>query len=238
MPLTAGQTTLGAMRAEVRERTDNTNNPFFDDTKLNGWISSARKELVDLLTEKMGEDYYFSAPFTFTCDGTNDFYALPTDMYNLLTVDAQLSSGGRWITVHRFNRGERNRNNYPLAPVLTPAASAPFKYRLAGSQVWFDYAPDNGTQIRLFYVPRPAELTLDTDVLDGISGWEELVTLEVCIRMCAKEETDPSVFIAQKTAMVKRIEDAAANRDSNEPETVTDVYREMYGIWDPWNRGL
>jgi hypothetical protein len=51
--------------------------------------------------------------------------------------------------------------------------------------------------------------------------------------MCAKEETDPSVFGAQKAAMLKRIEDAAANRDANEPATVTDVYADgNYGF--PW----
>jgi len=234
MPLTPGQTTLGTIRDTCRQRTDNVNNPFFSDTELNGYISSAQKELIDLLVEK-DEDYFFNTN-TFQTDGVNQFFALPSDCYKVDGVDTSLTgqtSPNSWITVHRFQRGERNRYNYPLSPAVSTVGFAAFKYRLAGNQIWFSAVPQINQYIRLLYVPRPTELVNDSDVVDGVSGWEELIVLEVCIRMCAKEETDPSVFGAQKAAMLKRIEDAAANRDNAEPACVTDVYSDGAAGY-PW----
>lgn len=66
---------------------------------------------------------------------------------------------------------------------------------------------------------------------DDFNGWSEYVVIDAAIKCLIKEESDVTVLLAEKAAIKKRIEDMAANRDSGEPECVTDVNRG----WDyPW----
>jgi hypothetical protein len=67
--------------------------------------------------------------------------------------------------------------------------------------------------------------------LDGVSGWEQYIVSDVCIKYCGAEETDPQLFMAQKMGLKQRIEEAAENRDVGEPQTVTDVMTDF----DPYN---
>jgi hypothetical protein len=75
-------------------------------------------------------------------------------------------------------------------------------------------------------------MTSDSDTLDGVSGWEEYVITDCCIKALAKEESDPSIFMAQKAALLLRIEAAAENRDAGSPATVSDT-----GGTDQWTAG-
>jgi hypothetical protein len=61
-------------------------------------------------------------------------------------------------------------------------------------------------------------------VLDGISGWTEYVIVDAAIKCLVKEETDPSALMATKAGLIKRIEEAAGNRDVGAAPTVADVY--------------
>ena len=58
---------------------------------------------------------------------------------------------------------------------------------------------------------------------DGVSGWEEYIVIDAAIKCLQKEESDVSVLMSQKSAIAKRIEAAAENRDAGEPSKVTDV---------------
>lgn len=71
--------------------------------------------------------------------------------------------------------------------------------------------------------------------IDGetFNGWEEYVVIDSAIKCLQKEESDVSMLMAQKQALIKRIENMAANRDAGEPDSVTDVYRQ----YDTFNWG-
>lgn len=62
----------------------------------------------------------------------------------------------------------------------------------------------------------------DDTILQGISGWEELVIIEAAIRANIKEESDFSGLMQQKQAVLRRITDSAPNRDAGQPPCVTD----------------
>ena len=79
-----------------------------------------------------------------------------------------------------------------------------------------------GQTLQIWYVPRPSQLINQTDILDGVSGWEEYIVVDVAIKMLTKEESDPSIFAAQKAEMNKRLDEMAKNRNLGEPQTVTD----------------
>ena len=73
----------------------------------------------------------------------------------------------------------------------------------------------------------PTRLVLSKDrwsyLADGIGGWLEYVIVDSAIKMLQKEESDVAVFMAQKQALIKRIEEMATNRDAGAPSTVRDV---------------
>lgn len=65
--------------------------------------------------------------------------------------------------------------------------------------------------------------------VDGISGWEEYPVIDVAIKIKDKEESDVQVLGVRKAAMLKRIEDTAANRDPGTAARTADV---MTDIWN------
>jgi hypothetical protein len=66
-------------------------------------------------------------------------------------------------------------------------------------------------------------LASDTDTVQGVSGWTEYIIVDAAIKMMQKEESDVSVLIAQKQALLARIEAMAHNRDAGMPSTVADA---------------
>lgn len=223
MALTAGQTTLGTIRATVRQRADMVNSLFVTEPELNGYINSSYQELYDLLVQKYGDNYYVATPYSFTTDGVNDTFPLPADFYKLLGVDLQLSgnSPNGYITLRPFNFAERNR--YIIPNYTTPYGTSNLRYRLLGNGLWLTPRASSGQTVRLWYVPRLTLPVNDADVIDGVSGWEEYIVVDAVIKCKLKEESDPSVELALKQELVKRIESAAENRDAGSPPTVVDT---------------
>jgi len=97
------------------------------------------------------------------------------------------------------------------------------RYRLNGDNLMIVPQTQGGQTIRIWYAPRPNQLINQTDTLDGIAGWEEYIVADVCIKMLAKEESDVSIFAAQKMEMDKRLDEMAKNRNLGEPQTVSDA---------------
>jgi hypothetical protein len=219
----ASTMTLLQLRTAVRQRADQVNSTFISDAELTSFVNQSYYELYDLLVQKYGDAYFVKTPpGTITTDGTNETFALPTDLYKLLGVDLQTSgSPSGWITLRPFMMAERNRNWRPNGMAVQGFTN--LKYRLSGSTLWLSPLPASGQTLRVWYVPRMTELSADADLLDGISGWTEYVIVDAAIKCMVKEESDPSALMAQKTGLVKRIEEAAGNRDEGAPPTVSDV---------------
>lgn len=58
---------------------------------------------------------------------------------------------------------------------------------------------------------------------DGINGWENYIVVDVARKMLDKEESDSRHLTAEKKEILGKLEQLARNRDSGEPEQVTDV---------------
>lgn len=76
---------------------------------------------------------------------------------------------------------------------------------------------------------------IDSTTIDGVSGWEEYVIVDAALKAMGKEESDVSLLAQQKMAMVKRLQDMAANRDAANPSTVADV--QWSDFWWPTGSG-
>lgn len=235
--LNPGQTTVGNLRLECQQRINKENSQFYTNQEWNSMISQSFKELWDILQQKFGDDYFVQIPYVYTTNQNVQFYPLPADFKALLGVDIALNQGdpNSWITLRQFEFAQRNLFNYPN--VYTFYGVTNLRYRIMGNQLMIIPAPSNGLTFRIWYVPRPSQLINDTDTVDAVSGWEEYIVADSCIKALAKEETDVSVYAAQKMMLLKRIEEAAENRNIGEPQRVTDIRKVNFAWGDSDSSG-
>lgn len=241
--LNPAQTTLATMRTTIRQRSDFVNNNFITDAEFNGYINASVFELYDILVQKFGDDYFVGIPYTYTTSGSINTatqastYPLPGDFYKGLRVEVALNPGdaNSWITLRQFEFVQGNLWNFPN--VYTFYGLTNLRYRFNGNNLMIVPIPSGGQTIRIWYVPISYSLINDTDTLNGLSGYEEYIITDVCIKALTKEESDASVFIAQKMALLQRINEAAENRNIGEPEVVSDSKTRNFS-WSDDNGGM
>lgn len=202
-------TSLAQLTTRCQSESDNTNSEFVASTgspsEWTNYINSALAEVYGLTATVYGADYYVQSPLTgylFTTDGINQFFSLPADFFKLLGVDVLYGAQNQWVGLKPFAFGDRNKFNAVNSPI--PAA---------------------GQQCRVFYIPRYTPLVNAGDLIpDALSanGWDEYIVVDACIRTLAKEESDVSVFMARKKAIIARLDAEAANRDAGSPASIVD----------------
>jgi len=201
--LQPGQTTLGNIRLLSKQRSDRVNSNFVTNQEWNTYISDSYKELYDILKQKFGDDYFVAIPYTYTTPGHIDptnqasLFPLPTDFYALLGVEVALNPAdpNSWVTLRKFEFIQRNLWNFPN--VYTFYGITNLRYRLNGNNLMIVPIASAGQTVRIWYVPRPNQLITDTQIVDGISGWEEYVVVDACIKALVKQEQDVSQYMAQ-----------------------------------------
>ena len=239
--LNVGQTTVGNLKLECQQRTDRVYSNNISDQEWNSMISQSYKELWDILAQKFGDDYFVATPYTFTLTGGTQLYPLPSDFKALLGAEVALnpSDPNSWITIKQFEFIQRNLLNFPN--IYTFYGITNIRYRLNGNNIYIAPIPTGGQTLRIWYVPRPNQLIADTDIVDGVAGWEEYIVTDVAIKALAKTEEDVSVFAMQKAALLKRVEEAAENRNIGEPQRVSDARRVNFswgdGSFGGWGMG-
>jgi hypothetical protein len=196
-----GVTTLLSIRTSCKSESDNVGQSFISDAEWNAFIQSAYQELYGKIVEAFGTDYFTQTPsagYTFTTDGINTLFALPdgsgapSAFFKLLGVDLKLTAGNQWVSLSPFAMADRNR--YSTFNGGIPAA---------------------GQTVRVLYVPRLTVPTQDTDLIDGVNGWEDWMVCQACLRALAKEESNVSVFAARLAALEKRLASEIENRDAS-----------------------
>jgi len=234
--------TESALVARVRQRADMEENYFVSDLEVQTYINVGLSELHDLLIQTYGQDYYISsASFTTTSgidtypinDSTSAYDIAATDFYKLRGVDAKLNSDV-WFTIIPFNFNERNINQQGSITNVWGLANT--RYRLVGGNLVFTPSPNSSMDVKIWYIPTAQQFNsvtpaTSTTTFDDINGYAEYVIIDAAIKCLQKEESDVSVLIAQKTAMKRRIEVAASNRDAGSPLSVSDVYRANNPFW-------
>lgn len=227
--------TLSELRTAIRQRADIVNSQFITDSELTSYINQSYFELYDLLVQKYGDDYFVKIPpYSFSTDGTNHFFNLPSDFYKLLGVDLALSNtGDSFVSIWGFQFGDRNRYAVPNFQSFYGVTN--LRCRLANNSLWLTPTPASGQTIQVWYVPRLTTLSADNDTADGISGWTEYIIVDGVIKCKAKEESDVQIEMMQKQALIQRIESAAENRNASAPQTVLD--KQYSDFWWPTGNG-
>lgn len=256
MATSAAEMTLSQIRLAAQQRADRVNSNFVSKSEWRTYINQAMYELYDLLVTTY-EDYFVHTPISFIADGNTFMYELPNGtntftnalsnqtftpkaFYKLLGVDLGLQTANNaYVTVNKFNFADRNRFVFPNT-ASTIYGVFNLQYRLMGNKIEFIPTPSAGQIIRIWYIPRLTELLLDTDTSDiGISGWLEYVIVRAAKYALDKEEADTQKLDAQILFLKQRIEDAAANRDEAQPNTISNVHKNYgNGFNGGWNSGI
>ena len=240
LSLNPGQTTVGNIILECQQRTNKENSQFYTLQELTSMVSQSYKRLYDKIVTAYGDDYYVATPYTYTTGQNQQLYPLPVDFYKLLLCEVALNpqDPNSYVTLKEFNFIQKNLYNYPNQYTMYGITN--LRYRLNGNNLMIVPQTQGGQTIRIWYAPRPSQLINQTDIVDGIAGWEEYVVADVCIKMLAKEESDVSIYSAYLDMENKRLDEMAKNRNLGEPQTVSDSkYRNFSWGDDPtgWGSG-
>lgn len=241
IPAHTGIDPLGAIRMQAQQRADRVNSNFVTKTEWNDYINQSYFELYDLLVTAY-EDYYLNE-YTFQTDGSSSRYPLPNGVitnlngsvarpfYKLMGVDLGLANNDNaWVTLKNFDFISRNRYVFPNI-TSTFAGVFNMRYRVMGNDLMFIPTPSAGQYVRVWYIPRMLRLLKDTDMADGISGWTEYVIVDAAIKALQKEESDVTVLMAQKVALLDRIQTSAMNRDAGQPSKISATRNDGSGGW-------
>jgi hypothetical protein len=168
-------------------------------------ISSAYTELYDMLVR--AGLYPAEATQTITSTGASA-YNLNNDFYAAISVTRQLS--GKYATLNEIQVLERDQYR-------SIGGGVGLGYRLKRDATGVDQieilpTPASGQVYEVLYVPMPAKLTSGSATIDGISGWEELITAIVVRRVRMREEASTSDIDREIAELRARIEEMAENR--------------------------
>lgn len=189
--------TLQQILDRARFTADMRNSPFVSDATALMLLNDVWPKLYDELVQ--ADANYYATSETFSISSGTQVYDLPTDFYKILGVDFSVDGQQTFFTLYPFNEGERNTGfNTGNLPAGT---------------------------IRLRYVPAPVEFTSLSDSIDGIAGWDRMLSLLLAIDMLDAEESNTDRVYRKYQEEVARIRAMAPNRDMGSPATVTDVYQ-------------
>lgn len=183
--------TLLQLRTRSLRRADMATTGFVTASEVNDLINDEWPEVHRLLVQEGPPDWFSSTASITTTAGTIA-YALPADCYQPTCLYALNTNG-------------------PPRPIL-PSSD----FAIAGM-----VAPQAVYSLTLEYVPAPTVLANDGDTIDGIAGFDALVTARVARRLFAKAKKDTSQIegeIGQLTQSLMR-----GGRHTQGPRYVTDV---------------
>jgi hypothetical protein len=205
--------TLSGVRERIRTAYDL---PSFSTTTwvttaaVNSMINESLQSYFGFLVGCFG-DNYFADSTTLTTVADTGTSALPADCHKVLAL--------HWVRgtddVVKLRRG--TVDDLKLAGYSSQSWHdyCP-SYRLGTSTVQWLPKPSAAYSVLLDYVALPADLSADGDTFEAGNGWETWVIADVCAKLAAREEKDPSVWFAERADAERRIRAQAPERDEGD----------------------
>ena len=112
---------LTELRLLTRQRADQENSQFVNDTELTRYLNNSWGELYSLINENFNEDYFTTTSTVSMVSGT-DTYDLPSDFYKMRGVDLVVTSTE---SVPLFTTYHLPRDCFPRIPLQSPEGHQP-----------------------------------------------------------------------------------------------------------------
>lgn len=231
-------TTLQTIITAVRQRANMENNQFVTDAELTTMINNSLSQLDMILVSKFND--YKLTNTILTASSTTGQIALPVDFLKLRGVDVQYNASDPdgYYRIEAFEFPKRNRKPYGFTG---PVGYGPYciNYRLQGSYIQIEPVGLAAQwPYRIWYTPDYVLLVNPTDTLQSYmdsQSWYQYAIVDVAAMVLAKQDLDPSTFLAQKAElreMILRL--STPNRDAGSPVAMTDTrgWGGMGGGWD------
>lgn len=226
--------TLAQLRASVRQRADIEGVTTYTDPEIDGYINDSIADLHRKLVRAWEDDYTDETTFA-TVVGQEAYDLSGVGPLHVRAVELLVGASAKPRPLDRWNF--TNRSEYDRGT----NGGRPAAYRLVGLEaIRILPVPDAVHTIRVWYVPGPTTLVLDTDEYDGRSGFEEYVVADAAIKVGIKEEADVRALVAERAQALADIMATAKVKDANRPDTVLDVesaqarasHHSRYPEWD------
>lgn len=215
--------------AGARERANDKNARLADDPTMIKYVETAYGKYYQLLAD--ADPAYYQIDTTLSTAIGNKLYPLPADWFGTMHVGRR--SGSFDVRLSRI----------PADEVLDYSVNGqPCYYQIESGQIGFYPTPDSAYTMRHIYVPTWTKITATSQSIDGLMGNEELIELELAIRLKGKEESEKSDLVAERQMAVERLAKLAFQRNIIDSQVVGskfvdddvilhDKYRNLY---DPW----
>lgn len=198
---------LSELRTRARTLADLPLSDFATDAYVNELVNSHLTRQWDILVDSAGDEY-FADNFTTTTIPSVTEYALPGNFYKLVNVyalDPAISGRMR-----------------PIRPV-------------PNFNMGYYKAPTNSYNVHVEYIPCAPRMTLDTDVIDGVNGWDELIVSLVARDLRIKERSE-SQDLQMKCAEMHQQIVSHKIRDIGHSVPINDIYKSYDDYYFNTNR--
>ncbi len=227
------------LRDRARQRADMVGSTFISDDEINSILSERYTALYDILVASGLS--YFEKQLEITGTGV-ERYDLPEDFYGMVAVDYRYTIN-HFIPLWEYMPAERSLyenlatgSRFPLAYSVIGDADEP---AASMNQISLLPALLNGQIARIRYIPAPkyledSEGATDATLVDGVSGWEEMIVVGAAIDMLTKEESSTTALERRWDVLNDRISSMAEARAWASPrrvvdtESVNDIYWWQY----------
>jgi len=227
--MSANPTTLQAMLTLLRQRTNMENNQFVTDAELISYLNNSLCLLDGILISKYN-DYKLTLAMASVVPGTN-YLALPDDFLKLKMLEVNYTQGqvDGYLTLSQYGARQKNRKPYPTGGSLTYGPYQ-MEYRLEGNKIsLIPFQSAAQWTYRISYAPDYVPLVNTTDTLQSYmdsQAWYEYAICDSAVKILAKQDLDPSIFMAQAAELKNHIIALSApNRNAGEPAHVVDFDR-------------
>ncbi len=217
--------TVATLMTRAKRLADMENSDFVTDAEWRAYLSASYARLYNRLANAGLAPVESTQSITGTGVAT---YSLPTDWLGTIRID-YLESGSRPVPLVKMST--RNEHEWDTGQ----AASQACAYRIAKPNIKLLPKPSGGTY-RHLYIPVPADLDDDTDTVDGVSGWEDLLVIEAAIAAKMKEESSTEPLERKLAGIMADLEELAPMQEWGEPSTISDSFAEPYEAGDFYPR--
>ena len=207
---------LAELRLQAKRRADQESTQFVSDAEWDVYINRGCDKLHNMLVNLYGQDYFvmeLEIPVTSIVD---DKFPLPSNFFKLLGLDRKESSDYNTI-VYKYRWSDRDVYQSAFSSYLNNN-----RYRLIGNNLSILQPDDTASSYLMYYIPTQTPLVNDTDMFDGLSGFDDYIVVDAARKAALKEESfELAQFLQnellQLEAMIKA---QARNRDVSMPERI------------------
>lgn len=196
-------------------------------TEINRYINQAIQRFRRLVTD-CGNPYYRALSLATTStdstpDANNwaprDYLALPTDFYHLIGID--ITTNGTTVNMMPYAELERNMFKFAPAWLASGGVGMPVFFSLGGQNaagariVKIIPSASNAYPVQMWYLPIATDLVNDTDLFDGVAGYEDWVVNRAAMDALLRDNNPGryQLLAAENAALQQKMTLEFANTD-------------------------